>query len=180
MRCAIPASACLPGRNKLFEPFVQGDSSTTRQFGGTGLGLAITKRLAALMGGEVGVDSEPGKGSTFWFTGVFRARRPHAEPAVAGIRHGPDDAGTGPGRRALRVLLVDDEPINLEVGLELLRLPRGGEVQTAVDGLKPAKGRQPNFDIVLMDMQMPGMDGVTATRADSGSCRSGRIWRSSP
>ncbi|MEP6872732.1 MAG: PAS domain S-box protein [Burkholderiales bacterium] len=147
----------------LFRAFEQAHASTTRQYGGTGLGLAITKRLAVLMGGDAGVDSEPGQGSTFWLTavlqrghGVMPAPVDRAEAAEARLRR--ESLGS-------RLLLVEDDPINQEVALELLHAV-GLAVEVASNGLAAvqmaARGR---YDLVLMDMQMPQMNGLDATRA---------------
>ncbi|WP_240606366.1 ATP-binding protein [Phenylobacterium kunshanense] len=141
---------------RLFQRFTQADSSISRRYGGTGLGLAISRALVRLMGGDIGVDSAPGQGSRFWIT--LTAAPAHAplapvEPAV--------EVQTG----AARVLLVDDHPMNRELGQALLVLA-GCEVMTAEDGAEAvAAVRDGNFDVVLMDVHMPGMDGLAATRA---------------
>ena len=148
-------------RARLFQPFEQADSSTTRQYSGTGLGLAISKRLAELMGGQVGAHSMPGRGSTFWFTarlgiGSADARRPttFTELSLAAL------AGA-------RVLLAEDNELNQQVAADLLRnaglvvdVAENGEAAMARLGSAPEP-----YDIVLMDMQMPLMDGLAATRA---------------
>ncbi len=149
---------------RLFQVFTQADVSTTRKFGGTGLGLAITRRLAGLMGGEVGVDSVAGKGSLFWFTA--RLARGHG---VAIASEMPDrvraEEALRRRRSGARLLLAEDNAINREVALELLH-GAGLEVDTAVNGRvvldKVAAGR---YDLILMDVQMPLMDGLEATRA---------------
>lgn len=159
----------------VFEKFTQADASTTRRFGGTGLGLSICARLVELMGGEIGVDSSEGKGSTFWFTltlPVDRAEKacdqtrlarvavPAAFPLVAG--------SSRPDGRALdhcRVLVVDDNPVNRRVALRTLET-LGCEVDLANDGaqaLECVKAR--TYDIVFMDCHMPVMDGFEATTA---------------
>ena len=148
----------------LFQSFVQADVSTTRRFGGTGLGLAITRRLAALMGGEAGVESEPGAGSTFWFTVTVEAGRLDAATAI----DVPDAAQLIDKLRAcashLRLLVVDDEDINREVAIELLKAA-GLQADTAVDGVEAVeKVRANDYALVLMDMQMPRLDGVEAAR----------------
>ncbi|MDP1912202.1 PAS domain S-box protein [Brevundimonas sp.] len=148
---------------ELFGAFVQTDTSTTRRFGGTGLGLAITRRLAALMGGEVGVTSEPGVGSEFWFT----ARLPASLAALpAPDRMPPADAETE--LRGLcegaRILLVEDNPVNQDVAVELIQAV-GLCVEVADNGVEAlAKLQDTRYDLVLMDMQMPVMDGLEATR----------------
>ena len=148
---------------QLFSDFEQADSSTTRRFGGTGLGLSITRRLARLMGGDAGAQSEPGKGSLFWFT----ARLARGEPV--GPSETPNQVITAAGlartRGGARLLLAEDNAINVEVALELLR-SAGMEVDVAPDGLAAvAMSRRSVYDLILMDMQMPHMDGLSATRA---------------
>jgi PAS domain S-box-containing protein len=146
---------------RLFMPFEQADSSMARRFGGTGLGLALCKRLVSMMDGQIGVDSRPGAGSTFWFTVTLQvaddvAPRPAAaDSAQQRLR----DAHAG-----AHVLLVDDEPVNREVLGSLLELA-GLRVAFAEDGLQAvAMARATRFDLVLMDMQMPHLDGLQATR----------------
>ncbi len=139
---------------RLFEKFSQVDSSTTRNYGGTGLGLAISKQLTELMGGEIGVQSEAGKGSEFWFT-VLLAKQPFHEPAVA-----PELADL---RRA-RVLIVDDRPINREILMVLLnswnmRPEEAADGPSALRALNEAQAARDPFTIAILDMQMPGMDG---------------------
>ncbi|MBL8429328.1 MAG: PAS domain-containing protein [Dechloromonas sp.] len=144
--------------SKLFQPFEQADTSTTRRYGGTGLGLAISHRLAEAMHGEIGVDSQPGKGSTFWFTarlGVGDA------PQLADSEMAELPSGY---QRGARVLLAEDNAVNAEVACDLLHTA-GLVVDTAVDGgqaLEMASKR--HYDLVLMDMQMPVMNGIEATR----------------
>jgi PAS domain S-box-containing protein len=147
---------------RLFQSFTQADTSTTRKFGGTGLGLAISRKLAELMGGDVGVESDAGRGSMFWFSAWLGtvAGKPHEEAAAA------DASGVCHAHvRGARVLLVEDNDINQEVARELL-LDLGLVVEIADNGqvaLEMVRTRR--YDLVLMDMQMPVMDGVTATRA---------------
>ena len=152
-------------RDRLFHVFEQADVSTTRRYGGTGLGLAITRRLAALMGGEAGVDSTPGGGSTFWFTAVLQ--RGHGIESHES-RPPPTDAEQQLRLRhggVARLLLAEDNPINREVALELLHAV-GLSVDTAEDGLVAQEMARRNlYDLVLMDVQMPNMDGLDATRS---------------
>ncbi len=146
---------------RLFESFEQGDPSITRKYGGTGLGLAISRQLATLMGGEIGVSSRLGTGSTFWFVAHFHqahdARqlvRPPAsvQDAIASLRN-------------KHVLVVDDNEFNLDVARGLLQ-DIGVRVATAENGAQAVEAvRSTTFDCVLMDMQMPVMDGLLATRS---------------
>ena len=151
-------------RERLFLPFQQGDDSINRLFGGTGLGLVITRRLAELMGGDAGLDSTPGVGSTFWFTVRLRKAGPdHAAPRPL---H-PDDTGERLRQRhaGARILLVEDDPINQEVAIELLE-EAGLLVDLADDGTAAIEAVRvrPAYALILMDMQMPRMDGLSATR----------------
>jgi PAS domain S-box-containing protein len=151
---------------RLFTAFEQADATTTRRYGGSGLGLAITRHLAKLMGGEVGVDSTPGKGSTFWFTARLTKGVASKSPATAQIRHNKNaEAILAHDYQGTRVLLVEDDPVNQEVAAGLLE-STGLVVERAADGAvavsKVASGG--GFAIVLMDMQMPVMDGLEATR----------------
>ncbi|MDD5296278.1 MAG: response regulator [Rhodocyclaceae bacterium] len=149
---------------KLFSAFEQADTSTTRKYGGTGLGLAITKKLAELMGGCVGVESQPGMGSTFWFTA--RLKRGQAPVALVPAKGGAGSAEAMllrdyPGRR---VLLVEDEIVNREVALDLLN-DVGPRVDIAEDGVQAVDlATRNDYDLILMDMQMPNLDGLEATR----------------
>ena len=149
--------------SRLFQPFEQADSSTTRRYGGSGLGLAINQRLAQLMGGEVGVESRIEAGSTFWFSarlGKSAVKAPAVQPAVDG------SASTALAREhgGRRVLLAEDDPINREVAVYLLA-QAGLSADTAEDGKEALDLAADNeYALILMDMQMPNVDGLEATR----------------
>ena len=151
---------------RLFQAFQQADSSTGRKYGGTGLGLAITRRMAELMGGEVGVNSAPGQGSTFWFTA--RLQRGHGVmPAGAAPLVEVEPAELRLLRRSggARLLLAEDNAINREVA-QLLLHAAGLTVDTAANGHEALEmARTTAYELILMDMQMPEMDGLKATRA---------------
>jgi signal transduction histidine kinase/CheY-like chemotaxis protein len=150
-------------QSNLFKAFEQADASTTRKYGGTGLGLAITLRLAQLMGGDAGVVSEPGRGTTFWFTA--RLQRGQGLAPVSGATGAEHPARELQRYAGLRILLVDDVAINREVALQLLE-PMGLRIDTAEDGRDAvAKSGATDYALILMDVQMPVMDGFDATRA---------------
>lgn len=150
--------------SSLFAPFVQADVSTTRKYGGTGLGLTICNQLVAMMGGTIGVESNEGQGSTFWFTVPF-------ERATAGMPVSRSADRPMPSRKKqhARILVAEDNKVNREVALALLRklgydaaaVTNGAEAVDAVEG--------GDYDLVLMDCQMPVMDGFHAARAIHGS-----------
>jgi signal transduction histidine kinase/CheY-like chemotaxis protein/HPt (histidine-containing phosphotransfer) domain-containing protein len=143
---------------QLFHPFQQADTSTTRKYGGTGLGLAISKQLAELMGGEVGVESQPDVGSTFWFTARLSLGTDMALPVQEAP---PVDLSLIKGAA---ILLVDDNLFNQQVAREILE--EAGAIVTLADNGHEAIGwlLEARFDCVLMDVQMPVMDGLEATR----------------
>lgn len=149
---------------RLFTAFEQADGSMTRKYGGTGLGLAISKRLVLMMGGEIGVDSQPGLGSCFWFT-VRLGRAAIAETAAFGGSLGSAEAQLKTRYPGAYILLVEDEPINQEVSRELLK-EVGARVDLAADGRQAVElVRRNDYDLILMDMQMPNMNGIEATQA---------------
>ena len=147
---------------RLFNAFEQAGKPIDHKFAGTGLGLAITRRLVELMGGEVGVQSTPGVGSTFWFTARLKKKtvqepdRPTSESdANAQLRQRHS------GRR---ILIADDDPMNLEIARLLLK-SAGLAVDTAEDGLQAVKkARETSYDAVVLDMQMPNLSGPEATK----------------
>ncbi|RZL31385.1 MAG: response regulator [Rubrivivax sp.] len=152
---------------RLFRDFEQADSSTTRRYGGTGLGLAICRRLAELMGGRVGVDSQLGRGSTFWFAlDVDATASVQAAPASAARPYSVRERLTELARtQPCRVLLAEDNPVNQEVAVALIG-SAGLTVDVAADGQQAVdKAKAGGYALVLMDVQMPVMDGLDATRA---------------
>ena len=142
---------------KLFQPFMQAEASTTRQYGGTGLGLIISRNLAQLMGGDAGVVSSPGQGSTFWFTVCLKR----------GKELKPQEVSNKPEakiRKGSRILLVEDNEINQEIGRMLLE-EYSLSVEIANHGGEAVSMVKANvYDLILMDIKMPVMDGLAATR----------------
>ncbi len=180
-------------KDRLFQAFTQADTSTTRKFGGTGLGLAICRRLVGLMEGEIGVESEPGKGSTFWFDaclqasqepvgtlptnppkaddlaeaagGVDPAEASGAEPSVVAAGLSPAPQPVTCPLSGTRLLVVEDNAINQQITQEILQA-RGAEVILADNGrVALERLRQVRCDLVLLDVQMPEMDGYRAAAA---------------
>jgi signal transduction histidine kinase/CheY-like chemotaxis protein len=152
----IPADA----HERLFRPFSQGDGTTTRRYGGTGLGLSICAQLVTLMGGDIGVESVPGRGSKFWFSLQLKSAR---------SRGGADRSATPPpempflSTRNERILLVEDNPTNTLLATKQLRR-LGFTITTVPDGRGGVEAvRDERFDIVFMDCHMPEMDGFEAT-----------------
>jgi two-component system, sensor histidine kinase and response regulator len=147
--------------DRLFQAFSQVDASTSRRYGGSGLGLAICRRLTELMGGTIGVESVPGQGSTFWFT------VPLSPPQAPRPRQGSErDGAPAPGApsRPLRILLAEDNAANQLVATALLQ-SAGHSVRVVPDGRQAlAAHAEERFDLILMDVQMPQVDGLQATR----------------
>jgi signal transduction histidine kinase/CheY-like chemotaxis protein len=156
--CGISPADCA----KLFQAFTQVDSSDRREHGGTGLGLSISKRLAELMGGTIGVESDIGAGSTFWFSLPLEAAEPEAESPFPAIQ----EIASAPPREEAprRVLIVEDNPVNQRLAMKLVE-KLGYEVEAASNGQEAvAKVLASQYSVVLMDCQMPVMDGYTAVR----------------
>ncbi|TKJ41227.1 hypothetical protein CEE37_06060 [candidate division LCP-89 bacterium B3_LCP] len=143
-------------RNSLFDPFTQVDASTTRKFGGTGLGLSISRRITGLMGGEIGVESVEGEGSTFWFTAILGKQSPVLKPIEENLK-----SLTGE-----RILIVNDNKTN-RYWLSLLlsswqcRFEKAPNGETALQKLREASSEGDPYRIAILDMQMPIMDGET-------------------
>jgi signal transduction histidine kinase/BarA-like signal transduction histidine kinase len=145
---------------KLFQPFTQADGSITRRYGGTGLGLAISRQLVTMMDGQIGVESEPGKGSMFWFTAQFE------KPALVQ----PPMAGERDGWSNLRVLVVDDNASSRQILRHQIfawKLQKGsaGSGHEALSLLRAAAAANHPYDIALLDVGMPEMDGLTLAHA---------------
>src|SRR5208337_1433649 len=142
----------------IFEPFTQADGSTTRKYGGTGLGLSISAGIVELMDGKIWVESDPGKGSTFYFTIALDLPARQALHAL----HPPAHAGQTASKRNMKILVAEDNSVNQRLAARLLEreghsVTIAGSGQEAVDFFE----QQP-FDVILMDVQMPGLDGLQA------------------
>ncbi len=153
------------GISRLFAPFSQVDPSMTRSYGGTGLGLVICKRLVELMGGQIGVTSEPGRGTTFQFTVRAPACSETAEAGLVASRPAAAELDRGTAERfPARILLVEDNAINQKLALKVLER-MGYPADLAGNGIAALQAlERQSYDIVLMDIHMPQMDGLDATR----------------
>ncbi len=156
--------------DRLFKSFSQADASTTRRYGGTGLGLAISKQLAEMMGGEIGVESQEGKGSTFWFTGIFgnsELKTGNWKLETGNWKLGTRNSGPGPLRNEasnIRILIVEDNRLNQKVALAIMK-KLGLSADLATGGTEAIEAiKTMSYDLVLMDVQMPEMDGIEATK----------------
>ncbi len=157
--CGIDETA----RNKIFEAFKQASISVARTHGGTGLGLSISKKLTELMGGDITVESQVGRGATFIFTGWFKRESP-SHAAVVSINEEAGFQKKNHRRQPLRILLVDDLPFNQTIA-KLLLEHEGHDIQLAANGREALVTlTKSTFDVIFMDVQMPVMDGLTATR----------------
>jgi len=142
----------------IFNSFIQANDSTSREYGGTGLGLAISSQLVAMMGGRIWVESEEGKGSQFYFTVSM-----DVAPDNQAIGNDLNGALSLPPEKALRILLVEDNRVNQKLAVRMLE-KRGHNVVLAENGQRALDlFAESSFDLILMDVQMPGMDGLEAT-----------------